>query len=494
MVAFGLVLSSVAFCLGKGPKTKTSLANRWPGFLGAGATPLDAKTLPLDWSDTKNVAWTASIPGQGQSSPVIWGDRVFVTSIEGPLKNDCLVLGFDLQTGKNLWQHKVPASQPVRSNYFQSRSAPTPVVDDQRVYAFFETGNLLALTLGGKEVWSRSLTQDYGEFEVRIGLAASLAQNDNSVFVLVDHEGPSYLLAVEKSTGKTIWKTERFSRVSYASPAVLNIGGVEQVVCSSSGSVDGYDVKTGKQLWTYESVGGNTSNTPMAFGDGCFLVGASPGMHNERLEQASQSNLAMQIQDKASGFTPTILWKAEKVMPTFGSPMVYQGYAYWVNRVGVVYCFEAKTGKSCYTKRMGQSIWATPLGVGDRLYFFGKDGETTVIATGPEFRILAKNQLFEPSDPLTQSRKRPEQNDDKEGRQAEPTKDAAPSERRGPSKEETAAMYAKGTMNGLRFADPVQYGYAAVNGTVVVRTGSRLYGLKRTATSPQSNPTTEGTP
>lgn len=468
LLAAGIVLLAFAVCAAD-EKTENANVARWPAFQGAGASTLNEQSLPISWSPEKNIAWQTDLTGKGQSSPVIWGEQIFVTSIEGSMKNDCHVVALNLQDGKMLWNYKTAASQPVRANYFQSRSAPTPVVDAERVYAFFETGNLLALSHDGKPLWSRSLTEEYGEFEVRIGLAASLVQTEDSVIVLIDHEGPSYLLAVDKQTGKTKWKTDRFSRQSYASPTILKIDQADQIVCSSSGSVDGYDPNTGKLLWMYEDVGGNRACTPLAFGDGKFLISASPGMHDERLADAKNSNFAMQVKKVGDEFEQKVLWKTTKAMPTFGSPMVHQGLAYWVNKVGVVYCFDAETGKQVYVKRLGQPCWATPLGIGDRIYFPGKDGLTVVIAAGREFQILAENELFEGATAAGEA-------DLKRRAESEHKRSS------GSSSSETSRENSGGrprTRNGLTFADPVQYGYGVVNGTLVMRTGSRVYGIRQ---------------
>ncbi len=557
LLALGIVLTTFYACFGD---ESPSMPERWPGFLGAGSTPIDPATLPLQWSPTTNVSWQAELTGAGQSSPVIWGDRVFVTTIDGAMKNDCLITAASLSDGTILWSYRTESAQPVRGNYFQSRSAPTPAVDAHHVYAFFETGKLIALTHEGKEAWVRNLPEEFGEFEVRIGLAASVAQTDDSVFVLVDHEGPSYLLSVDKMTGETKWKTERFSRQSYASPIVMTIAGQPQIVISSAGSIDGYDPVTGKQFWTMEGVGGNRSTTPLTFGDGRFLVSASPGMHDEQLDEASKSNFAMQVERSGDEFTTRVLWKAEKAMPSFGSPMVYQGLAYWVNNVGVIYCFDAETGEAVYTKRSGQLCWATPLGMGDHIYFFGKDGLTTVIAAGREYKLLAKNELIEgaeaageadvkrresrghqhgggkpesaekaKSDPAaaeaTESTEKTPDAEKTEGatvpttaavstaandstandEKSEPSSDnsGTGSGRRGRgrggnpegsrrnggdgtgSREGQEGGEEPRTRDGRIFADPVQYGYAAVNGSLVIRTGSRLYCLR--SSSPAVN-------
>ena len=201
---------------------------------------------------------------------MIWGSRSFVTTIEGAMKDRCFLVALDLADGHMVWKFDMEATQKVRSNYFQSRSAPTPVADAERVYAFFETGDVVVLSHDGQLVWQRSLVADYGEFEGTIGLAASPLVTDDSLIILIDHEGPSYLLALDKKTGTTLWQTERTSRVSYASPALVPVGPKAQIVCSSSGSIDGYDPESGQLLWSHEGVGGNRSATPLPFGPGRF--------------------------------------------------------------------------------------------------------------------------------------------------------------------------------------------------------------------------------
>lgn len=445
----------------------------WPSFLGRGGTMPDPKRVPTQWSPEKNIAWKTKLTGAGQSSPVVWGDRVFVTSIEGAMKDTCIVSAVSLTDGRILWTHQSPASQPVRSNYYQSRAAPTPVVDADGVYAFFETGNFVALSHDGQERWSRSLVDDFGEFEVRIGLSASLAQTDDYVMVLVDHEGPSYLLAIDKSTGDDGWKTERFSRQSYSSPIVLPVGDQLQVVVSSAGSVDGYDPQTGEMLWTYEEVGGNRSTTPLPVTGNRFLIAASPGMHDEYISDARKSNLVMEIQFDGESHTPKVVWRTSKAMPSFGSPMVHQGLAYWVTKIGIVFCFDADTGEKIYSKRLGQSCWATPIGIGDRIYFFGKDGTTIVAKAGRTFEILQKNELMPSATEKGESDIRRRANRDKRV----PRDDNA-GKAKDESKEEVENDEPRRGRDGLLFAEDVQYGYAIVDGSIVIRTGSQLFCIR----------------
>lgn len=460
----------------------------WPGFLGAGASTIDSSTISLTWTPEKNIAWKTKFPGKGQSCPVIWGEHVFVTSIEGSMKNTCHVVAIRMGDGKIAWDQTIDATQKVRSNYFQSRSAPTPVVDGERVYTFFETGDVAAFSHDGQPVWQRTLVADYGEFEGTIGLASSPLQTQDSIVILVDHEGPSYLIALDKQTGQTKWQTERTSRVSYASPALVPVGAHQHIVCSSSGTVDGYDPATGKLLWSHEGVGGNRSATPLPFGPGQFLVAASPGMHNEREVEARKSNFAMLIEPSGETFAPKIAWRTEKAMPTFGSPIVYRGHAYWVNSVGVVYCFDAANGEQKYAKRIKQQCWATPVGIGDHVYFFGKDGVTTVLATGAEFKVEAENPLW---DGASEVEVKADEGGHGRGRAASGSSESGGSSPpgqgrggggRGRGESAAAAEKAGETPSagprGLMFSDPVQYGVAIVNGSLLIRTGDSMYCIR----------------
>ncbi|MCA9189179.1 MAG: PQQ-like beta-propeller repeat protein, partial [Planctomycetales bacterium] len=215
------------------------------------------------------------------------------------------------------------------------------------------------------------------------------------VFLLIDHEGPSYAMAVNKTNGETIWKTDRSGRMSWSSPSLLEIDGKPQLVASSAGSVDGYDPETGKQLWTYGDVGGNTAPTPIAAGKNQFLLGASPGPRGETRDQAARSNGLMRIEMQDGKPEAKLVWQAGKALSTFASPVVHQGFGYWVNQTGVVFCFDMQTGEEKYSERLAESCWATPVGIDDRIFFFGQKGNTTVIAAGPEHKQLAVNRLWE---------------------------------------------------------------------------------------------------
>ncbi len=418
----------------------------WPAFLGVGASEIDPATIPLKWSPTENVVWDASLPGHGQSSPVIWGEKVFVTTVEGDNKETCHTLCLSLKDGAILWDHQHASTAPDPNSVYISRAAPTPVVDKDHVFVFFECGDLIALTHDGKEVWTKSLSKEYSRFINKFGLSSSPVQTESSVIVLIDDEGPSYLVAFNKTDGRILWKTDRTSRTSWSSPAIIPINGQPQVIVSSAGSVDGYDPSNGKQLWTFSEVGGNTATTPLQVGKDQFLIAASPGRSGENAEGAKKSNALLKVTPEGDSWKVEKIWTAAEATPSWASPLVHQGFAYWVNRVGVVYCIDAATGEQKYAQRTKQSCWATPLPLGDRIYFFGKDGVTTVLAAGPEFKELAANELW--------------------------PADTPPTDNGAPKPDETSAERKQAS---AMFSGPTQYGVAAVSGSLLIRVGSHVY-------------------
>jgi len=432
----------------------------WSGFLtGVPGNQIDPAGLPLSWTP-ESVSWKAKLPGEGQSSPVVWSDSAFVTSVEGPNKETYHVSRIDLSDGNVMWTKSVQSTDPVESTYLVSRAAPTPVCDARCVYAFFESGDLVALTHAGEEIWKRSISQDYGRFDNRFGLAASPVQDEDSLYLLIDHGGPSYLLAINKKDGSTRWKTPRESRRSWSSPFLATIEGQTQIVCSSVGSVDGYDPVSGQQLWSHTDVGANSSATPIVFHGNQVLLGAVVRPSEGTSEKAERTNLLGRIVRDNDAWKFVVEWVAEKARGSFSSPVSLGNRAYWINSSGVIYCLDLKTGKELFSKRLPCGpCWATPIPVGDRIYAFGKDGVTTVLQASDEYIELA------PANRLWAAPEEAEKKADAPSIQGEQD----PNRRR--------AMQ--------NAAGPIQYGAVIVPNQILIRSGNTLYCLKSVEAVPQ---------
>ena len=419
----------------------------WPSFHDGGNTSIEAQSLPEQWSPEAGIAWTSELPGYGQSAPVVWKDHVYVTAVEGEQKEHCLVVAYSAASGQEVWRHSIDSSVPAKTSAMVSRAAPTPIADQFGVYVLFESGDLLALNHSGQQRWKLALF-DKGEraFNGNHGYGASPAQTDNEVIVLVDQKGPSWLAAISKSSGETVWKTARTERSSWASPQVARFGEQTQVVVSSGGTVDGYDAVSGKLLWTKEGLSGNTIPT-VTVQDDLVFVGASEPRGGGSAAQAAASNCCLKITPGSdSGYM--FQWAAEKAVCSYVSPLVHQGFAYYVNSQGVVRCIEVGTGKQHYEVRMEEACWAQPIACGDRLYFFGKSGTTKIVRAGPAYELISEHRLWkEDSPPL-------------------PAQSA---------KYEVADAPAANGGAGSESLDPVVYGVSAVDGAFFVRLGSHLY-------------------
>lgn len=373
-----------------------AMANGWTGFQGP--VPQDAKVeaAPMTWSPDQGLLWRAEITGYGQSSPVTWGDRVFITSVSGPKKEQCHVTAFDLETGKVLWKHDLDAATQTESSNYVSKAAPTPVVDARGVICFFEGGNLIALTHEGEVRWQRNLVQEFGAIESRHGLAASLEQSDDRVFVWVERQTEPYVLAVNKTSGRDDWKVPGLGVTSWASPRLIPVKDQQHLVLSGVGRLSGLDPATGKTLWNFTEIKGNSTPTPVPVGDSRFLIGATVGRGEGDSGKAAESNGLIAIKPSDDGsFRAEYVWKAKRATSSFGSPLAHRGHAYYVNATGVLFCLDLETGEERYSNRLADSIWATPIAFGDRIGIFGKGGTVSIVSSGEAFNKLAENVTWE---------------------------------------------------------------------------------------------------
>lgn len=369
----------------------------WTSFQNGGV-PISSDSVPTEWSPESGIKWKTDLAGYGQSTPVVFGDQVYVTSVSGANKEQLHVQALDAKSGKEIWQFQIKNSTPEKNNSYVSRAAPSPVCDQAGVICFFEGGNVFALSHDGKERWAIDLTKTEGSVKTRHGIAASLEQDQDHVFIWVERETDPYVLAVSKSDGTVVWRSSGLGTTSWSSPRLIDVEGARHLVLSGSGKIAGLDAKTGERAWEFTEIGGNTTPTPIPIKEGQFLIGASVGRGASSDGKTAKSNGVIQIKRNADGFTASWLWQATRATSSFGSPVYFNEQVYFVNRQGVVFCLDAKNGEEVYAKRMPSgSVWATPLVLNGKLYFFGKDGVTTILEDAKEMEEIATNELWAPA-------------------------------------------------------------------------------------------------
>lgn len=492
---------------------ESGAGENWSGFRNDGSSVSTAEDIPTRWSPTEGIAWQRELPGYGQSGPLLWEGRLYLTAVEGPTKEKSLVLALDAKSGGTIWSQGIETTTPAGNYRMKSRAAPTPVVDGTGVYAFFEGGDVVGLSHTGEVKWRRRLTEEYGEFQNGHGLGSSLAQTKDAVIVLIDHSGPSYLLALDKQTGENRWKTARISRSSWTSPVVATLNGREQIVVSSNGTVDGYDPDTGRLIWSVDDVGGNTIPSVAVAGDRVFAGASMSGSGGGDGDNAERSSCCIEVTGGESP-TATIAWRSRKAACHYVSPVATDGRVYFVNNAGVVHCLDAATGETLFAERTAGMCWATPVVAGGHVYLFTKDGQTTVLKDGPEFKEVAVNALWDrthPPAPETYVQHRPESPSGERGNPMDRLKDADKNQDGKLVKEELPesmqAFFGRLDSNGdgaidqeeLKAAsermsrrgggggggsgaesydDPIVYGVAVGDGAFFVRTGTRAYCIR----------------
>ena len=361
----------------------------WPGFRGSGHSISTAKDLPLKWElrGPRKGGWNIRLPGYGQSSPVVWGDRVFVTAVSGEKKEKLHLLAFSLADGTKLWEKEFAGTQQVADSDAVSRGAPTPVVDAERLYVLYESGDLFALTHDGEVQWTRSIVNDYGEFKGPHGYSSSPVLSGDKVIIQACHGGPSYILAVSQATGENVWKVDHPSQTGWSTPAVVTREGGDLIVVSTVGSVRGFSGTDGREEWFVTGLAGNSTASPTVEGD-IVVIGAG-----QRDPGSPGASLAIRLGGQGDVTGTHVLWTSPKATTGYSSPLIHRGMAYIVNKVGAISCVDIQTGEVRWTERLAGACWVSPVAVGDHVVFFSKDGEVTVYKAGPEKEQVAESSV-----------------------------------------------------------------------------------------------------
>lgn len=376
-------------------------AENWPHWRGPSHNGISGeKNLPVKWTQTENILWKLPMPALSGSTPIIWGDRIFLNVADAlPDTGQAPSLHLwcvDRVKGTILWQK--PLGGGNRMQRKQNQSTPSPVTDGTSVWVMTGTGVLKGFDFAGKELWSRDIPKDYGTFGLNWGYGSSPLLHGDSLYVQVLHgmrtDDPSYLLRIDKATGRTRWRVERPTNAymespdSYTTPAILRAGGAEEIVVTGGDVVTGHDVVTGKELWRVDGL--NPTNNPN------YRIVASPVVHGDLIIAPTRERpmLVIKAGGRGDATKSHVLWSFDSG-PDVPTPVTDGTYVYVVNDRGIMFCLDAPTGKEIYGRqRLRPGTYSgSPVLADGRIYITNEDGVTSVIKAGPEFQVLAENEF-----------------------------------------------------------------------------------------------------
>ena len=392
---------------------QVALADDWPQWRGPLGNGVALNSDPPDtWSETENIRWKIKIPGNAFGTPVIWGRHVFVsTAIQAGNSNvsDGLLqrltrrivgtegatnahryvaLALDRHDGSIIWENTLREAIPHEGKHQTgSWASASAVTDGQVVCTFFGSIGLYCLNMNGEQLWS----YDFGDMEIRMGFGegASPALHGDTIVITWDHQGESFITALDKYTGRELWRSERDEITSWSTPVIVEHNGINQVITSATNRVRSYDLRDGTLLWDGDGVTLNAIPTPVSEEGIVYLTS---GYRGDTLYAVDLDNASGDITGSES-----IIWSLDRDTPYVPSPVLYKGILYFTKgNEGILSAFNSKTGQPYYgPQRLPgiRSIYASPVAANDRLYITSRDGTTAVISAGPSFEVLSANIL-----------------------------------------------------------------------------------------------------
>jgi outer membrane protein assembly factor BamB len=380
--------------------TWTATAGNWPAWRGPEGTGVATENnVPLHWSTNENVRWRVSLPERGNSTPIVWGKRVFVTQAVGQRRT---LMCFDRVNGKLLWQQGPTHAEKESTHETNPLGSSSPVTDGKRVIAWFGSAGLFCYDLEGKELWHR----DLGPQRHVWGWGSSPILHDDLCVLNFGPGVPSFLLAVNKQTGHTVWQVNEPNADSgetkpgqdkpawvgsWSTPVVIKAGRREELILNWPKRVVAFEPKTGKELWTCSGL------NPLAYTSSLYDTG-------ENIVVAMGGFMGMSLAVKAGGDGDVTesrrLWHHPKTKQRIGSGVIHGGHIYILNDPGVAECFELKTGKLVWEERLKgpaakSDNWSSLVLAADKLYAINQGGDAFVLRASPKFEVLATNSLGE---------------------------------------------------------------------------------------------------
>jgi outer membrane protein assembly factor BamB len=398
---------------------RAAFPQEWPSFRGPEARGVaDGQELPSDWDlkSGRNVRWKADVPGVGHSSPIVWGERVFVTTAV-PADEPKLVLGdkggienvsdkppvswrllcFDAKDGKRLWEREAFAGAPRAARHVKSSQAnATPVTDGTSVVALFGSGTLAAYGVDGTPRWSVDLGKlDPGLLDdpsSEWGHGSSPVLFEKLAIVQVDKHKGSFLAAFDLATGKPAWRVERDERPVWATPTLSRAGGRDELFVVGGYHVRGYDPRSGEELWRFKDVSEVKTPTPFASDGLVIFAGGYRGRPLFAIKAGARGDVSV-AENAKSG--PFLAWRTEPGGPYTTTPLAYRGLVYAVRDEGILGVYELATGALVYRERTGTTHSASPVASDGRIYLAGEDGQLLVLRAGRAFELVSRVEMGE---------------------------------------------------------------------------------------------------
>ena len=372
---------------------------QWRGPLGTGVGP--QADPPLNWSETNNIKWKIPLPGEGDSTPIVWADRVFVLCAIPVEKQSAqagketapngtyrfTVICVDRSSGKVLWEKVARETSPhegrQENNTFASAS---PVTDGKLLWAFFGSRGLHCYDFDGNLRWEK----DFGLMKTKMGFGegASPALSGNTLIIYWDHEGDDFIAAFDKTTGKELWRQPRDEPTGWSTPLIVEFNGQKQVVVNATGKVRSYDLVTGKELWSCSGQTANAIPSPVAMDDVVYVTSGFRGSALQAIRLGRSGDLTG---------SDAIVWSRNKSTPYVPSPLLLDNYLYVISgNEAMLSCFDARKGEPYFERERLESIrgvYASPVSARDRVYVLGREGICAVLKKGPKPEVLAVNRL-----------------------------------------------------------------------------------------------------
>ncbi|MGB1816583.1 MAG: PQQ-binding-like beta-propeller repeat protein, partial [Rubripirellula sp.] len=397
------------------PAFGQSLADNWHQWRGPDATGVSTTANPpVTWGEDENIKWKVAIEGQGTSTPIIWGDKVFVlTAINTGVKDPSIpdpedqpktnffdikqpnaqhafvVLCLDRNSGKEIWRQTATTKIPHQGAHNDNDFAPaSPTTDGKHLYCWFGSAGLFCYDLQGNKIWEKKL----GEVKVgsSLGEGCSPVLHEGKLVIVRDHAGQSTIEVLDAKTGKNLWKRERDEGNAWATPRIIQHSGKTQVITAASGFVRSYDLNTGEIIWQCSGLTGNAIPCPVVEGDYVICMTGYQGYSAMAIPLTETGDISD---------SEKILWKKERGTPYVPSPLLYEGLLYYnQSNQSILTCLDSKTGEVAFgPERVGElsNIYASPVGAGGRVYLTGRNGTTLVLERGRKYKVNALNKLDE---------------------------------------------------------------------------------------------------